>query len=304
MSNEAIEWPKRTRDFHNHHFDSSVWDHFTFRDDDIVIGTYAKSGTTWTQQIVSQLIFEGEEGLNVGELSPWIDMRVPPMEEKIAAVEAQTHRRFVKTHLPVEALLFSPKAKYVYIVRDGRDTLWSMYNHHSNGNEMFYAMMNDTPGLVGPPMPRCDKPILEYFRHWVENDGDPWWSFWENISSWWNIRNLPNVKLIHFANLKKDMPGEMRKLAAFLEIPIDESKWDAIVEHCTFDYMKEHADLTAPLGGAVWEGGGKTFINKGTNGRWKDTLTPEDVARYEEVALEQLGPECAHWVATGEGLDS
>lgn len=303
MTDATIEWPQRTREMHNNHFDSSVWDHFTFRDDDIVIGTYAKSGTTWMQQIVSQLLFNGAEGLNVAEMSPWIDLRVPPIEEKIPALEAQTHRRFVKTHLPVEALLFSPKAKYIYIVRDGRDTLWSMYNHHASGNETFYALINDTPGRVGPPMPRCDIPILEYFRRWLENDGEPWWSFWENIESWWKIRHLPNVELIHFANLKKDMPGEMRKIAAFLEIPIDESKWDAIVEHCTFDYMKEHADLAAPLGGIVWEGGGKSFINKGTNGRWKDTLTPEDVARYEQVAVERLGEECAHWVATGDGLD-
>ena len=303
MTDNNIEWPVRTREMHNSHFDSSVWDHFTFRDDDVVIGTYAKSGTTWTQQIVSQLIFQGEEGINVAEISPWVDMRVPPIDVKIPALEAQTHRRFVKTHLPVEALLFSPKAKYIYIVRDGRDTLWSMYNHHSNANEAFYETLNDTPGRVGPPMPRCDKPILAYFRHWLENDGDPWWSFWENIVSWWNIRHLPNVKLIHFANLKADMPGEIREIVAFLDISIDESKWDAIVEHCSFDYMKAHADLAAPLGGSVWEGGGKTFINKGTNGRWKDTLTQEDVARYEAVAVERLGEECARWVATGGRLD-
>ncbi|MFP6582056.1 MAG: sulfotransferase domain-containing protein [Candidatus Hydrogenedentota bacterium] len=303
MNEASNVWPKKTTEFQNHHFDSTVWNHYKFRDDDIVIGTYAKSGTTWTQQIVSQLIFEGEEGINIGELSPWIDMRIPPIEEKLAAVEAQTHRRFVKTHLPVEALVFSEKAKYVYIVRDGRDTLWSMYHHHSSANEQYYAAINDSPGRVGPPMPRCNKPVREYFREWIENDGSPEWSFWDNIRSWWVIRQFPNVYLLHFANLKTDMPGEMRKLAAFLEIPIDESKWEAIVEHCTFEYMKEHADLTAPLGGVMWEGGAKTFINKGTNGRWRETLTPEDVERYERTAREQLGDECAHWVATGEGLD-
>ncbi len=85
-------FPLKKRDFHNHHFDSTVWDDFQFRDDDIVIGTYAKSGTTWVQQIVSQLIFSGEEGLDVAAMSPWIDLRVPPKEEKIAAVEAQKHR--------------------------------------------------------------------------------------------------------------------------------------------------------------------------------------------------------------------
>ena len=91
----------------------------------------------------------------------------------------------------------------------------------------------------------------------------------------------------------------MRQIADFLDIPINESNWEAIVQHCTFDYMKKNADLVTPLGGVVWEGGGKTFINKGTNGRWHESLTPEDVARYERTALEQLGDACAHWLATG-----
>ena len=71
-------WPTKTRDLHNHHFDSTIWDDFEFRDDDIVIATYAKSGTTWVQQIVSQLLFDGEEGPEVAERSPWLDLRVPP----------------------------------------------------------------------------------------------------------------------------------------------------------------------------------------------------------------------------------
>lgn len=297
----SIQWPEKTRDIHSHHFDSTVWNQFDFRDDDIVIGTYAKSGTTWTQQIVSQLIFNGEEGLNVGEMSPWVDMRIPPMEIKLPALAAQTHRRFVKTHLPVDALVFSPKVKYIYIARDGRDVMWSMYNHHANGNEEYYKAINETPGLVGPPLPRYDgRSEVEYFREWLEKDGYPWWSFWENVRTWWAIRDLPNVKLIHFQNLRDDLSGEMRGVAEFLEIPIDESRWDTIVEHCTFDYMKNNADLVSPLGGAVWEGGGKTFINKGTNGRWRDTLSAEDIEKYERTAVEQLGEACAHWVATGE----
>ncbi len=295
-----IQWPKKVRELQSNHFDSTVWNDFKFRDGDIVIGTYAKAGTTWTQQIVSQLIFNGQEGLNVGEMSPWIDMRVPPKEEKLAAVEAQRHRRFLKTHLPVDALVFSPKAKYLYIVRDGRDVLWSMYNHHANGNEQYYKVLNETPGLVGPPMPPCDVTVLEYFRRWLDRDGYPWWSFWENIRTWWEIRELPNVMLVHFANLRNDLAGEMRAIAKFLEVPVAENRWDTIVEHCTFDYMKKNAELVAPLGGSVWEGGAKTFINKGTNGRWRETLTAEDIAKYERVAVEQLGEACAHFLATGE----
>ena len=110
---------------------STIWNDFKFRDNDIVIATYAKSGTTWLQQIVAQLLFNGQEALGVAEMSPWLDLRVPPKEIKLAEVEAQAHRRFVKTHLPVDALVFSPKAKYIYIARDGRDVVWSLYNHHS-----------------------------------------------------------------------------------------------------------------------------------------------------------------------------
>ena len=147
---EAIALPRKTREMHSHHFDSTIWNDFKFRDDDIIIATYAKSGTTWLQQIVSQLIFNGQEDIEVAEMSPWLDLRVPPKEVKLPAVEAQQHRRFIKTHLPVDALVFSPKAKYIYIGRDGRDVVWSMYNHHANANDFWYQALNDTPGLVGP----------------------------------------------------------------------------------------------------------------------------------------------------------
>ncbi|MFC6639929.1 sulfotransferase domain-containing protein [Sulfitobacter sediminilitoris] len=72
-----LDQPKKTREIHNHHFDSTIWNDFKFRDDDIIIATYAKSGTTWVQQIVSQLIFNGVEGHDVAEMSPWLDLRVP-----------------------------------------------------------------------------------------------------------------------------------------------------------------------------------------------------------------------------------
>ena len=295
----ATPWPRKTRELHNHHFDSTVWNDFAFRDDDVVISTYAKSGTTWTQQIVGQLFFGGAAFVPVNEISPWLDLRVPSAAEKLTRLEAQTHRRFVKTHLPVDALVYSPRAKYIYIGRDGRDVLWSLYNHHTNANAEFYALLNDTPGRVGPPIaPPCDD-VREYFREWLARDGHPFWPFWENVRSWWAIRDLPTLLLVHFADLKADPESEIRRIADFLDVPIYPERWPAIVEHCSFDWMKRHAALTAPLAGAVWEGGPRTFINKGTNGRWRDVLTAADVARYEATAERELGAECAHWLAFG-----
>lgn len=294
-------WPRKTRELHSHHFDSTIWNDLRFRDDDIVISTYAKSGTTWMQQIIAQLLFGPDPDLQVAEMSPWLDLRVPPKDVKLPVVEAQTHRRFLKTHLPVDALVFSPRAKYVYIGRDGRDVVWSFYNHHVNANDSWYAALNDTPGRVGPPIDPPPSDIRQYWRDWLDRDGFPFWPFWENVRTWWEVRDLPNVHLVHFAALKADMPREMRRIAAFLEVPIDEARWDEIVEYCSFDWMKRNAVKTVPMGGAFWDAGAQVFIHQGKNGRWADVLTKADCAEYEALAREKLGPECARWLATGEG---
>ena len=293
-------WPKKTKEMQSNHFDSTIWNDYNFRADDIIIATYAKTGTTWVQQIVSQLIFNGTEGLPVADMSPWLDLRVPPKEIKLPEVEAQTHRRFIKTHLPVDALVFSPDAKYLYIARDGRDVVWSLYNHHSTANELWYEALNNTPGLVGPPITKPIDSIVQYYHEWLDNDGYPFWSFWENIKTWWEIRDLPNVMFVHFSNLKADMPGEIRRIASFLDITIDEANWDQILEHCSFDYMKANATPSVPLGGAFWDGGAEQFIFKGINGRWRDILNEGEIKKYDDLAIAKLGKNCAHWLATGQ----
>src|SRR4249919_3743390 len=161
------KWARKTREFHNHHFDSTVWNEFRFRDDDIIIATYAKTGTTWTQHIIAQLLFENADELPVADMSPWLDLRVPQNEVKLATLEAQPHRRFIKTHLPLDALVYSPRAKYIYIARDGRDVIWSMHNHWLNGNATIYAAINETPGRVGPPFERRPASAREYFLTWL-----------------------------------------------------------------------------------------------------------------------------------------
>jgi aryl sulfotransferase len=133
----------------------------------------------------------------------------------------------------------------------------------------------------------------------MDRDGHPFWSFWENVRTWWEFRHLPNILFVHFANLKRDMPGQMRRIAEFLDVPIDETRWEKILEYCSFDWMKRNATKSVPLGGAFWEAGAQVFINKGVNGRWAETLTPEDVAEYEARAVQELGPKCVRWLATG-----
>ncbi len=225
------------------------------------------------------------------------DMRLPPPEFR-PNLSLQTHRRFLKTHLPADALIYSAKAKYVCIARDGRECMWSMFNHHHALTPEFYGMLKSLPYIAPVFDPPKTEDPREYFLEWLE-DRSPWWSLWDSVRTWWQILDLPNLHMIHFQNLKDDLEGEMRRLAEFLDIAIDESMWDQMVYQSSFEFMKKDG-AAVPLGGAIFKGGVDSFIHKGGNNRWRDTLTPEDVAAYENRATHELGPDCAKWLATGE----
>ena len=111
----GLSWPKKTREIQTTLMDSTRWNDFKFRDDDIVVATWSKTGTTWTQQIVSQLVLDGSDTVFGSAESPWIDFQLTP--EAVEVADAQRRRRFLKTHLPLDALVFSPRAKYIYVGR-------------------------------------------------------------------------------------------------------------------------------------------------------------------------------------------
>jgi aryl sulfotransferase len=294
----AVAWPEKTRELQNFVMDSTKWNGFDFRDDDIVIATWSKSGTTWTQQIVSQLIFQGDETVFGQAISPWIDFQLTP--EARAFAEAQTHRRFLKTHLPLDALVFSPKAKYLYVGRDARDVAFSFHHHLRSFTPAAAQRFAEIAQRIGATLPpQAPEDVRAFYKIWLETDTVSSNSFWKNAQGWWDARKLPNVMLLHYANLKADLPGEMRRIAKFLDIAIDEDKLPKMVENCSIEHMRK-VSKQSPLLEEVFVGGGDTFLNKGTNGRWRDVLTEEEIARCDEVAALNLTPDCAHWLKTGE----
>jgi len=288
----------KKKEFLSRHMDSTIWNDFEFRENDIIISSYAKSGTTWTQQIISQLLFSGEQHI-IHNKSPWLEYRTPKKEEKLKNLAKQQHRRFIKTHLPTDSLVMSKKAKYIYLARDGRDVLFSLYNHHNKANGDWYEFLNSQDDNLGPKFTKPTSSIRDYFHTWLDNNGSPFWPYWENISSWWKIRDEQNVLLLHFSNLKKDPEHEIKRIADYLEITVPNELWPTILKHSSFEYMKEHAEDIVPGGGKYWVGGPQTFIHKGTNQRWKSALTKEDSQKYEAIAVRELGKDCAKWLEIG-----
>jgi aryl sulfotransferase len=303
--------PRRLRVYQHHHVDSMRWDDFKPRNDDIIITTAYKAGTTWMQTIVGNLIFwDSKLPEPIRELSPWIDLRLIPKEEIDKKLEAQTHRRFVKTHLTLEAIPYFPEVKYIYVGRDGRDVFMSFWNHYKSYKPEFLYIVNNTPGRVGGPLLPCPEDIYELWRNWIskgwfewEEDGYPFGSIFQHVQTWWDFRHLPNILFVHFNDLLRNLEGEMRRVAEFLEIEVDESAWPSLIEEATFATMKKRAEDVSLMRDEIFTGGAQQFIYKGTNGRWRDVLNEDDVRLYEQVVEKRLSPECARWFEQGASID-
>jgi len=306
----VVRVPECTRTYQNHHFDSRRWNFFEWRDDDIVIGTSYKAGTTWTQAIVAHLLFpEGEIPAPVPDLSPWLDHRGYPLECVLTDLAEQRHRRFIKTHLPLDGMVYDERWKYLYVARDARDVFMSLWNHYSNMTDEIMTVMNELGGRVGDPFPPPPDDIHDFWQGWMskgwfdwESDGYPYWSHLSNVQSWFDYKDLPNIELVHYSDMLADTEGEMRRIAEFLEIDVPEDRWASIVDAVSFDTMKSKAELYAPGGGQFWKGGAKTFLHKGTNGRWRDVLSDDELSLYDAACERSLSSDCRDWLENGGRL--
>ena len=287
-------------------FDSAGWDEYPMRGDDIVISTYPKCGTTWTQRIVGMLVFGSADPFPVQEVSPWPDFRLMPPEVVAQIGAGQSHRRFFKSHLPLDALPLYQGLKYIHVARDGRDAAMSFYNHKANYTSVVVEKMleisrNDPK--FGDTFSVVASDPSDHFHDWLEGSedalGDPGASYFVVENSFWAARHEPNVLLVHYNDLKADREGEMRRIAAFLEIDIAEQLWPELVEAAGFHAMKKASEALMPGAGNTWKGGGKTFLNKGTNGRWQGVYCAEDLARYDQRVAAEFSPALAAWCEHG-----
>ena len=298
-----------TRIYRSWAADSRRWNDYRPRTGDIVIATYPKSGTTWMQQIVSLLIFQSPEPRPIAEIAPWFDRR--ELEDTPEAImrrlDAQTHRRFIKSHVPFDGMPIYDEVKYIHVARDGRDACLSYHNHCRAFTESNLARF-DTFGLadeaLGRPYPRAPENPRDFFLRWMheglngEPDGMPFGS-WFNLERTWAERHRSNVLMVHYRDLKADLHGEMQRIAAFLDIPVPAPLRATLIEAATFANMRRHADELHPIIARAMIGGAATFFHKGENDRWRGVLTDDDMAAFEVRAREHFEPACAKWLQDG-----
>ncbi len=246
----------------------------------------------------------GQEAPPFNEL--WIEVRFRPVEGLIAELEAQAHRRYIKTHLALDGLPFHPHVKYIVVGRDARDVFMSMWNHYKNFKDDFYPFLNSIPDRFGEPFPVCPEDIHVFWQDWItrgsfswESEGYPFWGNLHHVQSWWKYRHLDNIHFVHFNDMLANLPEEVQRIANFLEIEIPTETLPKLLQALTLDAMRNDHQKNNTGMNHTWTEGAKTFFFKGTNGRWKVVLSPEELVLYEQAVKRVLTPECAKWLEQG-----
>jgi hypothetical protein len=279
--------------------DSARWLGFPFRDGDIVISARSKTGTTWVQRICALLIF-GTPDLPapLAQLSPWLDHLIVPREQVYSQLAAQQHRRFIKTHTPLDGIPLDSRATYIVTARHPLDMAVSLYHQGDNIDRARVRQLTGQLGPAGPPRPR--RPLHDWLLSWIASDDDSrevpdslpgvlW-----HLSDAWSRRREPNVLLVHYDNLSADLEGQMRRLAGQLGIAVPEKAWPALVRAATFESMRGSADTLVPTAGIFKSNA--AFFRRGTSGAGREILGDEEFAAYYARVAQLAPPDMLTWL--------
>jgi hypothetical protein len=286
------------REYREDDADNARWQGFAFRPGDVVISAPSKSGTTWTQLLVALLIFDGPDFPDpIGKMSLWMDQKTRPVEEAHAVFAAQQHRRFIKTHTPIDGLPMHDDVRYVCVGRDPRDAAISMIHHSDNLDR---KRLGELIGVDLPPRERpTDEEVLD---RWLEGEDVPGWNarfLFHHYRTFWEAKDRENVALFHFDDYRAALPSELTRLAAHLDIGLDDERAVVLAAEAAIDRVRSRADEVAPEAHmGVFKDTGR-FFRSGASGEWEHEMTSGQQKRYRELVEELLPPDLARWVHHG-----
>ena len=289
--------------------DSARWDGFELRPGDIVISTPPKCGTTWTQMLCALLVFDGPDfPAPMDQMSPWLDVCNRSLDDVWSSLAAQTHRRFIKTHTPLDGLPLRPEVTYLVVGRDPRDVAVSFEHHAVNMDFDHFlelraaAVGNDDVADLPPGLPLPDDPV-ERFRLFVNDQtlgGPPsLFSVLHHLDTGWQHRRDGNVALFHYADYKTDLTVELLRLAQVLDIPCSPDRARALVPEASLARMRDRARELAPEASQGNWKDVRGFFRSGGTGEWRQRLTDADLAAYEARVASLVGTDLAAWAHGG-----
>jgi hypothetical protein len=251
---------------------------------DVFVATFAKSGTNWMMQIAHQLIWHGEgEFEHIHSVVPWPDINVMPpwmrgyaipLEEARDWETSPERKRVIKTHFDWELLPHSEDARYIMVIRDPKDIFVSSY-----------FFLKD--GVLGRAMPSVDT----WYKLFLSDKFTIGGSWAANTAGYWAQRERPNVLVVSFKSMKRDLKGTVRQVAQFLDVQAPETLIDTVCGKSSFAYMKG-IDHKFSIGKLIpWRAEG-AMMRKGAQGGSSELLSRErqrEMDAYFMAELKRLG---------------
>jgi aryl sulfotransferase len=283
--------------YQSHDEDSARWLSFVFRPGDIVISTRRRTGTTWMQVICGLLIFQRPElPAPLWHLSPWLDHLVVPADLVYSRLAEQPHRRFIKTHTPLDGIPQNRQVTYIVTVRHPLDAFVSFRRQIEN---MDRTRMEQLTGEAIEP--ETSETLHDSLVRWIEEDADPRADrdslpgMMSHFTDAWAKRYEPNVVLVHYDDLRADLEGQMRALAWRLGIDVPEGAWRALTSAASFQRMRDHSERLIPATQGIIKDTA-SFFSRGTSGAGGEILSADEMARYHARAAQLAPPDMLEWL--------
>ena len=287
---------ERQRDYCGPVTNTDIWDSFQLRPNDVIVCTPPKCGTTWTLNIVMMLIHGGvvPDAGNRDD-APWLDCGFRDRQAIAKKQAGLTRRRCLKSHTPMDGIAYGAEPTYIVVYRHPVDAHFSFRSHVAN--------MKD-PRKLAEMFP---EDIREGFNRFVDapltDTGTDDLSL-ASIAHHFHQAKLRqdhgNVHFFHYADLSRDLHGQIARLANILKIDLSAEALNALTEANTFSSMRKviesserrfHED--SPFVDQA------KFFASGTSNKWEGRLNDDDIKRYSERCAELLTPEDANWLNWG-----
>ena len=250
-----------------------IWGDKALREDDVVVATFAKSGTNWTLQICQQASHYGEaEFEHIHDLVPWPEAPVPgivKLHDTKPIDTSPTGIRVIKTHLPAELLPYNEKTKFITVIRDPKEVCVSAYH-----------FMLGVMGIKDKVTP------AEWFELFLEKNGlgTEWVKHTAGLWAW---RERPNVYTVTYSEMKKNSEVCIRKMVELLGVELTHAQFEKVLKRSHVSHMKANESQFAPPKFPLVKPGTK-MIRRGEAGSSGELLTEEQQKKIDAFAIEQL----------------